>query len=207
MPSTMGRVKLVSKEREWSVLFTSFLLCAVALIATHRARKVNLGSAAGFLMQACAGAVSVIHSYSQEPPALLSTSLRELSWVSMVIGLPLVSFGFHWLNDDWLAANSALTGGILAAACWGNLAEAGREAAVRLAIAAPTLSVLTVCLFTVNLYGIVGCLAICLVAVVSEFQPHGLLGLKAVDVQNLLLTSGVAALQQALDTQQGAVST
>ncbi|XP_072364055.1 transmembrane protein 276-like [Scyliorhinus torazame] len=202
----MGCVKLVSKEREWSLVMTSLLLCATALTATHRTRKINLGSAAGFLMQACAGAVSVVHSYSEEPPALLSASLREVNWVSMVIGLPLFSFGFHWLNDDWLAANSAVAGGILAAACSGNLAEEGREVAVRLAVAAPILSVLTVCLFTANLYGIVGSLAVCLVGVVSELEPGGLLGLKKMDVQNVLLTSGVVALQRALGTQYGAES-
>ncbi|XP_078390500.1 transmembrane protein 276-like [Cetorhinus maximus] len=207
MPLATGCMKLVCKEREWSMVITNLLLCAAALMATQRARKVNLGSAAGFLMQACTGAMGVIHSYSKEPPPLLTISLQEVSWVSMVIGLPLVSFGFHWLSDDCVAANSAVACGILAAACCGNMAEEGRETAVILSIAAPILSVLTVCLFTVNLYGIVGSLAVCLVGVVAELQLDGPLGLKKMDIQNVLLTSGLMALQQALDTQQRAQAT
>ncbi|XP_067872099.1 transmembrane protein 276-like [Heterodontus francisci] len=203
----MGSLKLVPKEREWSVVITSFLLCAVSLMAADRARKVNLGSAAGFLMQACAGALGIIHSYSEDPPLLLSASLMEVSWVAMVIGLPLVSFGFHWLSDDRLAANSVVSGGILAAACSGTLAEEGRETAIRLAITAPLLSILTVCLFTTNLCGVAGSLAICLVGVVMELQLDELPGLKKVDVQNLLLASGIVALQRALDTLQRALDT
>ncbi|XP_048417375.1 transmembrane protein 276-like [Stegostoma tigrinum] len=196
----MASVKLVPKERDWTVVITSCLLCTTALMATCRAHKVNLGCATGFLMQASAGALSAIHSYTEEPHILLTASLQDVSWLSMVIGLPLVSFGFHWLNGDHLAANSVAAVGILIAGSCGGLATEGRENAVSLAIAPPLLSILTVCLVTTNLYGILGSLAIGLVAVAGEFRLDELLGLKEVIVQNVLLTCGVAALLRALDT-------
>ncbi|XP_043546904.1 uncharacterized protein LOC122550208 [Chiloscyllium plagiosum] len=198
----MASGKLVPKEREWAVVITSFLLCTTALMATCRAHKVNLGCATGFLMQASAAALSAIHSYTEEPSVLLTVSLRDVSWLSMVIGLPLVSFGFHWLNGDHLAANSAAAVGILIAGCCGGLAEEGRETAVSLAIAAPVLSVLTICLVTTNLYGILGSLAVGLAGMAKEFRLGEQLGLKEVVVRNVLLTCGVVALHRALDTQQ-----
>ncbi|XP_067855755.1 transmembrane protein 276-like [Heptranchias perlo] len=196
----MERPKMAPKEREVSVAVSNFLLCAVALMAAYRARKVNLGSAAGFLMQACAGFLGSIYSCSQAPSALLTQCQREMHRVATVIGLPLLSFGFHWLNGDRLAANSAVTGGIVAAACSDYLGEESRELAVRTAIAAPLLSVLAVCIFTANLCGV----AVSLSGVVREIGPGRLLGLKKADLLNFLLTSGIVALQRALDTQHRA---
>uniref|UniRef100_UPI00398F7851 transmembrane protein 276-like n=1 Tax=Pristiophorus japonicus TaxID=55135 RepID=UPI00398F7851 len=206
VPSAMGVLKLVPKEREWSVAITSFLLCAVSLLAAHRARKVNLGSAMGFLMQACVGALGTVHSCTAAPARLLTSGQREARWLATVVGLPLISFGFHWLNEDRLAANSVLTGGILAAACCGHLAEESRATAARAALAAPLLSVLAACIFTANLCGVAGCMAVCLAGEATELLPGGLPGLKLADVQNLLLSSGVLALQRALDTQHRAVA-
>ncbi|XP_051872779.1 transmembrane protein 276-like [Pristis pectinata] len=200
----MGPQRLVPQERDWSFATTSFLLFTVSLVAFRRALKVNLGSAAGFLLQACAGALGAIHSCSGEAAPLLARSQREAGWLAAVLGLPLVSFGFHWTNRDLLAANSVVAGGILAAACSDPLASGGQGPAVRAAVAAALLSVLTVSLFTANAWGVAGSLVTLLSVTATELWPAGPSCLRGPCVHSLLLTAGIVALQRALSAQHTA---
>ncbi|XP_059827581.1 transmembrane protein 276-like [Hypanus sabinus] len=192
---------LLPQETDWALATTNVLLFIVSVVAFQHARKVNVGSAAAFLLQACAAALGAVCHCSGDLAPLLRRSQREAAWASAVLGPAVFAFAFHWSNRDRLAANSVLTGALLAAACSDPLAGGGQCPAVRAAMAAALLSVLTVSLFTVNGWGVAGSL---LGLLAGELPPAGLLGLRSPCGQNLLLVASTVALQRALGAQDSA---
>ncbi|XP_078281884.1 transmembrane protein 276-like [Rhinoraja longicauda] len=189
----MGSQRPVGREREWSFAAASFLLFTVSLLAFRRTRKVNMGLAAGFLLQGFAGALGAILGLG-----LGGSSRgwgagwhRQTRWACSVLGLPLLSFGYHWSSGERAAANALLSGGVVAAALSG---PAG-PAASAVAAAAP-LSMLATALLTADGWACAGSLALLLAAALRPPYAH-----------TLLTAAGVAALQRALDARRQAART
>ncbi|XP_072108193.1 transmembrane protein 276-like [Mobula birostris] len=197
----MGPQRLVPQEKDWALAATNVLLFIVSLVAFQRAGKVNLGSAAAFLLQVCAAFLGAVCCCTGDVASVLCQSQREVAWASTVLGPALFAFAFHWTHRDRLAANLVLTGALLAAACSDPLARGSQSPAVRAAVAAALLSVLTGSLFTVNSWGVAGSV---LGLLSGELPPAGPLCLGSPCVQNLLLAASTVALQWALGAQDSA---
>uniref|UniRef100_A0A4W3GN37 Uncharacterized protein n=1 Tax=Callorhinchus milii TaxID=7868 RepID=A0A4W3GN37_CALMI len=162
----------------------------------------NLGLAAGFLLQGCAAGLGVAQCWSEEDGSGPLVELHEeANWAATVLGLPLLIFGFHWLNNDRLTANAVLGGAILAASFSDCLGAEGRAVALSVAGTVPVLTALTASLCSLNPYGIGGCLALNLLGVLDEVKHDPLLGFSKVGIRNLLLWGGTLGLHKALSDQ------
>ncbi|KAM6445559.1 LOW QUALITY PROTEIN: transmembrane protein 276 [Rhynochetos jubatus] len=86
------------------------LLCAVSLLCARRARQVTGGPAAGFLLQALAAASDALEPFCPGGPREETPDPLPGSWISAMLGQPLVAFGFHRLSGDRATANLLLGG-------------------------------------------------------------------------------------------------
>lgn len=123
------------------------------------------------------------------------------TWVSTVIGFPLLAFGFHWLNGDHSTANVLLGGALLLAAGFEHFTEEGRALVVQSATVVTCISILTLSIFTMNFYGLLGGLVLSLVGLLSGMQVETLLTLRKEAVLSCLLAAGNLACHWALRTQ------
>ncbi|KAG7469729.1 hypothetical protein MATL_G00132020 [Megalops atlanticus] len=138
-------------------LLLTALYTACQLFKDHRAPALGL-----FLLGSTAGLCSLPVS----SPAL-NCIQRELEWAGGVLAPALVSFGFLWLSQDRSTAHVLLLGSALLMALHDWLSP---EALVLMSrcLALSSLSCsLTVCLFTANVAGAFGSVALSLPALVS----------------------------------------
>uniref|UniRef100_A0A8D0HTF7 Transmembrane protein 276 n=1 Tax=Sphenodon punctatus TaxID=8508 RepID=A0A8D0HTF7_SPHPU len=192
---------MAGRPDEWSAVLSNLALCAVCLSSAVQTRHVNRGAAAGFLLQALPpflGAAGLLC------PALglsVETGSPNGSWVSTVVGLPLLVFGFHWLNGDHATANTFLGGALLLAAGLDYLGKEGKALAAQAVTIMSSLTILIISVFTTNGYGAAGSLLLGTAGLLAGTRLERLLMLRRGDALRCLLAAGNWAFQQALRTQ------
>uniref|UniRef100_A0A8D2ITX3 Uncharacterized protein n=1 Tax=Varanus komodoensis TaxID=61221 RepID=A0A8D2ITX3_VARKO len=120
---------------------SSLLLCAVCLVSSIQTVQINRGAAAGFLLQALVPLMKMATGLTT-PLGLGAASAPEppeAGWVSPVVGLPLLAFGFHWLNGD---------------------RSTGKAVATHSVTLVAAVTILIVSVFTSNAYGVLGSLLV-----------------------------------------------
>ncbi|XP_014383036.1 cysteine and histidine-rich protein 1 [Alligator sinensis] len=192
---------MAGKPSEWSSVLSNAVLCVVSLSSAVRTSEVNRGAAAGFLLQALAALLGAAGALWPSLGLSLEADSPPNSWVSTVVGLPLVAFGFHWLNGDHSTANLLLGGALLLAAGSGYLTEEGRTVVARSVALVTAITILILSVFTTNACGMLGSLALGAAGLLSGAGLDGLPLLAEEDAVCYLLAAGSLALQQALRTQ------
>ncbi|XP_061463135.1 transmembrane protein 276 isoform X2 [Rhineura floridana] len=189
---------------EVAALLTNLLLCGVCLGSAAQTFQINRGAAAGFLLQA----VVPLLDTAALLPAPLGLSLESArccpddAWVCTVVGLPLLAFGFHWLNGDCSTANVLLGGALLLAGGSDYYSEEGRAMVAHSVRSVASITILIVSVFTGNAYGIVGSLLLGMAELLVETQLQQLLVLRKGDALCGLMAAANLALRWALQMQQ-----
>uniref|UniRef100_A0A8C4YLU1 Transmembrane protein 276 n=1 Tax=Gopherus evgoodei TaxID=1825980 RepID=A0A8C4YLU1_9SAUR len=179
----------------WGRALPSLGLGAVCLSSAVRTFQINRGAAAGFLLQALA-------AFFWTPLGLtLAADSQSGTWVSTVIGLPLLAFGFHWLNGDHSTANMLLGGALLLAAGLEYFSEEGRAMVAQSVTVVASITILILSIFTMNFYGILGSLVLSTAGLLSGVKVETLLMVRKEAVLSCLLAAGNLAFQWALRTQ------
>uniref|UniRef100_A0A8C0H3Y4 Cysteine and histidine rich 1 n=2 Tax=Chelonoidis abingdonii TaxID=106734 RepID=A0A8C0H3Y4_CHEAB len=80
---------------EWGTALSSLGLCAVCLSSAVRTSQINRGAAAGFLLQALAALVGAVGFFWTPLGLTLAADSHSGTWVSTVIGLPLLCTNGH----------------------------------------------------------------------------------------------------------------
>ena len=158
------------------------------------------GPAAGFLLQALAAASDALEPLwsggtlggDPHPDPLPGT------WVSAMLGQPLVAFGFHRLSGDRATANLLLGGAAALAPAAAQLPEEGRLLAARAVTFLTAGSILTLSILTANGLGALGSLLLAAGNLLPASLPPG----TRHDGHPWVLAAGNLALQRALRAQQ-----
>ncbi|XP_053915762.1 transmembrane protein 276 [Cuculus canorus] len=136
------------------------LLGAVCLFCALRARQVTGGPSAGFLLQALAAASDALAPLW---PAVMPGEAPDPipgSWVSAMLGQPLVAFGFHHLSGDRATGNLLLVVATVLAPVAAGLPEEGRLLAARAVTVLTATSLLSLAALTGNGAGALGSLLV-----------------------------------------------
>ncbi|XP_048693219.1 transmembrane protein 276 [Caretta caretta] len=192
---------MAGRPAEWSTALPSLGLCAVCLCSAVRTFQINRGAAAGFLLQAVAALVGAVGFFWTPLGLTLAADSQSGTWVSTVIGLPLLAFGFHWLNGDHSTANILLGGALLLATGLEYLTEEGRAMVAQSVTVVASITILILSIFTMNFYGILGSLVLSTAGLLSGVKVERLLVLRKEAVLSCLLAAGNLAFQWALRTQ------
>ncbi|XP_042317472.1 uncharacterized protein LOC121927699 [Sceloporus undulatus] len=186
---------------------SNLLLCTVCFRSAVRTFQISRGAAAGFLLQALVPLVEMVTlipiplGLGLEPPKspLLP---EEGAWVSTVVGLPLLAFGFHWLNGDCSTANTLLGGALLLAGGWHYFTEEGQAMVSHSATAVASITILIISVFTGNACGVAGSLLVGTAGLLAGTKLQHLLILEKKDALRCLMAAANLALRWALQTQQ-----
>ncbi|TFJ97949.1 protein spinster-like protein 1 [Platysternon megacephalum] len=189
------------RAAEWSTALPSVGLGAVCLSSAVRTFQINRGAAAGFLLQALAALVGGVGFFWTPLGLTLAADSQSGTWVSTVVGLPLLAFGFHWLNGDHSTANILLGGALLLAAGLEYFTEEGRAMVAQSVTVVASITVLILSIFTMNFYGILGSLVLSTAGLLSGVKVETLLMLRKEAVLSCLLAAGNLAFQWAFRTQ------
>ncbi|KAH0617344.1 hypothetical protein JD844_015398 [Phrynosoma platyrhinos] len=127
---------------------------------------------------------------------------EEGAWVSTVVGLPLLAFGFHWLNGDCSTANILLGGALLLAGGWNYFTEEGQAMVSHSATAVASITILIISVFTGNAYGVAGSLLVGTAGLLAGTKLRHLLILPKKEALRCLMAAANLALRWALQTQQ-----
>ncbi|CAM5107426.1 unnamed protein product [Natator depressus] len=192
---------MAGRPAEWSTALPSLGLCAVCLCSAVRTFQINRGAAAGFLLQALAALVGAVGFFWTPLGLTLAADSQSGTWVSTVIGLPLLAFGFHWLNGDHSTANILLGGALLLATGLEYLTEEGRAMVAQSVTVVASITILILSIFTMNFYGILGSLVLSTAGLLSGVKVERLLVLRKEAILSCLLAAGNLAFQWALRTQ------
>ncbi|XP_067416218.1 transmembrane protein 276 [Emydura macquarii macquarii] len=192
---------MAGRPAEWSSALSSVGLCAVCLSSAVRTFQINRGAAAGFFLQALAALVGAVGFFWTPLGLSLAADSQSSSWVSTVIGLPLLAFGFHWLNGDHSTANILLGGALLLATGLEYFTEEGRAMVAQSVTLVASITILIISIFTMNFYGMLGSLVLSVAGLLSGVQAERLLMLRKEAVLSCLLAAGNLAFQWALRTQ------
>ncbi|KAJ6624814.1 hypothetical protein lerEdw1_014809 [Lerista edwardsae] len=186
---------------EGAGLLSSTLLCALCLGSAARTFQINRGAAAGFLLQALVPLVEM--AVLLPAPLGLGWDARspEDSWASTVVGLPLLAFGFHWLNGDCSTANVLLGGALLLAGGSGCFSEEGKALVAQSVTAVASITILIVSVFTGNACGILGGLLVGTAGLLAGSKLQQLLTVRKRDLLHYLMAAASLTLQRALRTQ------
>lgn len=125
----------------------------------------------------------------------------EDAWASTVVGLPLLAFGFHWLNGDCSTANVLLGGALLLAGGSGSFSEEGKALVAQSVTAVASITILIVSIFTGNTCGILGGLLVGTAGLLAGSNLQRLLAVGKGDLLHSLMAAASLTLQQALHTQ------
>ncbi|KAJ8354370.1 hypothetical protein SKAU_G00219370 [Synaphobranchus kaupii] len=148
---------------QWIAALSDIALSIAALYAAFKLFKDHRAPAVGFFLL---GGSAVLCSLPLSRPSVICVQ-GELEWAGGVLGPALVSFGFLWLSQDQSTAHVLLLG---SASLLGLRDWLSPEALVvmsrSLALSSLCCS-LTVCLFTANVAGALGSVALSLPALVA----------------------------------------
>lgn len=114
------------------------------------------------------------------------------AWPCAVAGLPLLVFGFYWLNGDHTTANSLLGGALLLAVGADYFTEEGKAMVAHSVTTLASVTLLIISVLTGNAYGVVGSLLV---------GTAGLLAGTQRDLIRCLMAAGNLTLQWALQAQ------
>ncbi|XP_069738985.1 transmembrane protein 276 [Phaenicophaeus curvirostris] len=132
------------------------LLGAVCLWCALRARQVSGGPAPGFLLQALGAASDALAPWWPWASPGGPSDPVPGSWVSAVLGQPLVAFGFHHLSGDRATGNLLLAVATVLAPVAAGLAEEARLLAARAVTVLVATSLLSLAALTGNGAGALG---------------------------------------------------
>lgn len=152
--------------------------------------QINRGAAAWFLLQAL---LETLPFGPRRPP--------DPTWSCAVEGLPLLAFGFHWLNGDCFTANVLLGGALVLASGWGYFTEEGKAMVVHSVVSMVTITIFIVSVFTGSAYGMVGSLLMGAAGLLPETGLWSLPAPKETDALQCLLAGANLALCQAVRVQ------
>ncbi|XP_026547185.1 uncharacterized protein LOC113428873 [Notechis scutatus] len=178
-------------EQGLAAFLANLLLPAVCLYSAIRTFQINRGTAAGFFLQALGPLLETIPF----GPRWQGARPPDHSWPCTVVGLPLLAFGFHWLNGDCFTANVLLGGALMLAGGWGYFTEDGKAMVVHSVISVVTITIFIVSVFTGSTDGVVGSL---LLAAAGLLPGSGLWPLPAPKETDALLRGLMAAANLAL---------
>uniref|UniRef100_A0A8D0BIU1 Transmembrane protein 276 n=1 Tax=Salvator merianae TaxID=96440 RepID=A0A8D0BIU1_SALMN len=181
---------------EVSGVFSNLLLCAVCLGSAAQTFQISRAAAAGFLLQALGPLMDSWHPLAA--PLGLTWERGgppDDGWVSTVVALPLLAFGFHWLNGDCCTANVLLGSSVLLAGSSGYFTEEGKDMVVHSATTVAAITILIVSIFTGNACGIAGSLLVGAAGLLSGVKWEQPLALRC------LMAAGNLALRWALQVQ------
>ncbi|OCT71162.1 hypothetical protein XELAEV_18038068mg [Xenopus laevis] len=148
------------------------------------------GATAGFFLQSLA---SILASGCSLAPTLLHSHgdsfLSSASWSragtrgrhvpraqsATTVGLPLLAFGFFWINGDQSTANMILSAALLLTASWDFMSQEGRTIAANASYVVSSLAILMVSIFTGNGYGVVGSLGLGTAGLLSSVKAEKVL--------------------------------
>lgn len=142
--------------------------------------QINRGAAAGFLLQALLETLPFEPRWQGARPP-------DLTWPCTVVGLPLLAFGFHWLNGDCFTANILLGGALVLAGGWGYFTEEGKAVAVHSVVSVVTITIFIVSVFTGSAYGMVGSLLLGAAGLLPETGLWSLPAPKETDALHCLM--------------------
>lgn len=194
-------VPMPARPDEGADLLSSILLCAACLSSAIRTFQINRGAAAGFLLQSL---VPLMEVATLLPASLgLNWDMRspEDTWASTVVGLPLLAFGFHWLNGDCSTANVLLGAALLLAGGSGYFSEEGKALVAQSISTVASITILIVSIFTGNVFGILGSLLVGTAGLLTGNKLQHLLILRKRGLLHYLMAAANFTLQQALRTQ------
>ncbi|XP_074842612.1 transmembrane protein 276 [Carettochelys insculpta] len=192
---------MAGQHAEWSTAVPSLGLCTVCLIAAVRTLQINRGAAAGFLLQALVSFVGSAGFFCTPLGLPVAVDSQSATWVSTVIGFPLLAFGFHWLNGDHSTANILLGGALLLAMGSGYFTEESRAMLAQSVAVVASITILILSLFTMDFCGLLGSLALSTAGVLLGVKAERLLMLRKEAVLSCLLAAGNLACQWALQRQ------
>ncbi|XP_063306996.1 transmembrane protein 276 [Pelobates fuscus] len=178
-----------------NLIVSRVLLCAVCLFSTVRTYQVHRAAAAGFLIHGVGSAYLLcVSSLTAED------GFRNLStWSAIVTSVPLLAFAFFWLSGDQSTANMLLSAGILGAAALDSLNQEGRFMVSICIMAAASLSILVLSIFTGNWHGVLGSIAL---GTVALFKAERITIFHKEVASNYGLTAAFLAFDLALRSQQ-----
>lgn len=159
--------------------------------------QINRGAAAGFFLQALGPLLETIPF----GPRWQGARPPDHTWPCTVVGLPLLAFGFHWLNGDCFTANVLLGGALMLAGGWGYFTEEGKAMVVHSVISVVTITIFIVSVFTGSAYGVVGSLLLGAAGLLPGTGLWPLLAPKETDALRCLMAAANLALCQALRVQ------
>uniref|UniRef100_A0A8C8RFA9 Uncharacterized protein n=1 Tax=Pelusios castaneus TaxID=367368 RepID=A0A8C8RFA9_9SAUR len=192
---------MAGRPAEWSSALCGVGLGAVCLNAAVCTFQINRGAAAGFLLQALAALLGAVGFFWTPLGLSLAADSQSCLWVSTVLGLPLLGFGFHWLNGDHSTANILLGGALLLATGLEYVTEEGRAMAAQSVIVVTSITILILSIFTMNVYGMLASLVLSMAGLLLGVKTERLLTLRKEAVLSCLLAAGNLAFQWALRTQ------
>ncbi|CAI5778822.1 Uncharacterized protein PODLI_1B019114 [Podarcis lilfordi] len=186
-------------------LLSNLLLCVVSMGSAFQTFQINRGTSAGFLLQALVPLLDTA-THLTAPPGLGLEAAHyspDNAWVSTVVGLPLLAFGFHWLNGDRATANALLGGALLLllASSSGSFSQEGKAMVAHSVTSVVSISVLIASIFTGNACGIAGSLLVGTAGVLAGTQLRRLLVLRKEDAVCCLMALANLALRRALQAQ------
>ncbi|XP_053099755.1 transmembrane protein 276 [Hemicordylus capensis] len=182
-------------------VLSNALLCTVCLGAAVQTFQINRGAAAGFLLQALVPLMETAALLAAPLGLSLDARPPDDSWVSTVVGLPLLVFGFHWLNGDCSTANLLLGGALLLTASSGYFTEEGKAVVAHSVTLLASITILIVSVFTGNVCGVVGSLLVGTAGLLEGATLQRLLLLRKKDLLRALMAAAHLALQWALQRQ------
>ncbi|XP_070604563.1 transmembrane protein 276 [Erythrolamprus reginae] len=184
-------------EQDLATFLANLLLPAVCLYSAVRTFQINRGAAAGFFLQALGPLLETLPFGSSwqgaQPP--------DHTWPCTVVGLPLLAFGFHWLNGDCFTANVLLGGALMLAGGWGYFTEEGKAVVVHSVISVVTITIFIVSIFTGSAYGVMGSLLLAMASLLPGTGLWPLWAPKESDAVRCLTAAAHLALCRALQAQ------
>ncbi|XP_043923356.1 uncharacterized protein LOC122798471 [Protopterus annectens] len=192
----MARTQTGSTSDMFTVI-SNLLLCCVALHSAHQTFQINRGSAAGFLLEACASALGTFAVFIPD----LAPLQQHAFWVAVIIGMPLLAFGFHWLCNDHSTANTLLISGLILGVSSDHITVETCAILSHTLCMLTLISILIVSIFTANWYGIFGSVLMHTACLFSVIKGQQLLALRKDSAVNCILSVGLLLMQCAVKKQ------
>ncbi|XP_064203492.1 uncharacterized protein LOC135261283 isoform X1 [Anguilla rostrata] len=148
---------------QWIAELSNITLSLSALYTAFQLFKDHRAPAVGFFLL---GSSAVLCSLPLSSPAVIGVQ-GELEWAGGVLGPALVSFGFLWLSQDHSTAHVLLVGSAALLGLRNWLSPETLVVMSRCLVLSSLCCSLTVCVFTANVAGALGSVALSLPALVA----------------------------------------
>ncbi|XP_063156362.1 transmembrane protein 276 [Candoia aspera] len=189
-------------EQDLAAFLANLLLSAACLDSATRTFQINRGAAAGFFLQAL-GPLLETAPLLVAPfgPSWQWAQPPDHAWACTVVGLPLLAFGFHWLNGDCFTANVLLGGALMLAGSRSYFTEEGKALVAHSVVSVVTITIFIVSVFTGSRYGVAGSLLVGVASLLAGTGLWPLPALKETDALRCLMAAANLALCRALQGQ------